>query len=291
MTVPSLLVLFVGGWGSAPKGKQNLFFHKKFSFLDHFISSYPVITLDAPPKGTSLLDIYRTIGAIGGEDTAPLPIILRDHRLRQVVIAGPDRYGLITHTMHNSTSALENETWEYISFPSLPSLIQAPELQMAEQVSKVEELMKFSTNTVIYAPFSSIWTMAKYQKLAPIKDTIKKLNHYLTKLIEKALDNRIRVLVVSDGGLAEEYINLEDSSIDATTKTNPLPCLLIARELEGLKSGEDDNSQSGQILGESAGKLADIAPTILSLMHIPVPAAMDGKILFERCLKELSYAG
>jgi 2,3-bisphosphoglycerate-independent phosphoglycerate mutase len=46
---------------------------------------------------------------------------------------------------------------------------------------------------------------------------------------------------------------------------NPVPCWLVSKELK-------------PVLHE--GKLADVAPTILKMMHVPQPADMSGVSLF-----------
>jgi 2,3-bisphosphoglycerate-independent phosphoglycerate mutase len=46
---------------------------------------------------------------------------------------------------------------------------------------------------------------------------------------------------------------------------NPVPCIIISDKCKQL---------------EQNGKLADIAPSILKLMNIQVPAEMDGNCLF-----------
>ncbi|MDD3920414.1 MAG: 2,3-bisphosphoglycerate-independent phosphoglycerate mutase, partial [Eubacteriales bacterium] len=51
--------------------------------------------------------------------------------------------------------------------------------------------------------------------------------------------------------------------------TNPVPCILVdpARQNAALRSG---------------GRLSDLAPTLLELMGLPVPAEMTGKSLIEQ---------
>jgi 2,3-bisphosphoglycerate-independent phosphoglycerate mutase len=85
------------------------------------------------------------------------------------------------------------------------------------------------------------------------------------QVTQAALQNNYTVLIIADHGNADCMINPDGTPNTAHT-TNPVPCILVDKNLKGkLKNG----------------KLGDIAPTILSLMEIPVPSEMTGKVLFE----------
>lgn len=76
-------------------------------------------------------------------------------------------------------------------------------------------------------------------------------------VITTALKNGYTTLVIADHGNCETMINPDGSPNTAHT-TNPVPLILVDRELKQIKDG---------VLG-------DIAPTILTLMGIPQPKAM-----------------
>ena len=74
------------------------------------------------------------------------------------------------------------------------------------------------------------------------------------------------LVVTADHGNAEEMINRATSSIDTEHNANPVPFIIV---------GESFRTAT-QV---SQGILADVAPTILSLMKIPAPSAMTGRNL------------
>ena len=77
------------------------------------------------------------------------------------------------------------------------------------------------------------------------------------EVIETALENNYTTIVIADHGNCETMINPDGSPNTAHT-TNPVPIILVDKELKHINDG---------VLG-------DIAPTILDLMGIEKPAVM-----------------
>ena len=81
-------------------------------------------------------------------------------------------------------------------------------------------------------------------------------------VIETALENNYTTILIADHGNCETMMNPDGSPHTAHT-TNPVPFILIDKEIKSIKNG---------ILG-------DIAPTILDLMNIEQPKEMTQKTL------------
>ena len=60
-----------------------------------------------------------------------------------------------------------------------------------------------------------------------------------------------------------------DGSPFTAHTTNPVPVVLVSNQYKNVKLRKD-------------GILADLAPTLLDVMEIPVPAEMTGKTLIEK---------
>lgn len=69
-------------------------------------------------------------------------------------------------------------------------------------------------------------------------------------------------IIIADHGNAEFMVN-DDGSVNTAHTTNLVPCILI----------DDDHNSIAD------GKLGDIAPTILSIMGVPIPPEMTGNVL------------
>jgi len=83
------------------------------------------------------------------------------------------------------------------------------------------------------------------------------------KIVETALKNEYAVFLTADHGNADYMIN-EDGSPNTAHTLNEVPLFIL------------DKAWKGKI---RKGKLGDIAPTILSMMGLPVPPEMTGDIL------------
>ena len=77
------------------------------------------------------------------------------------------------------------------------------------------------------------------------------------------------LLITSDHGNAEEMINPHSGEVDTEHSANPVPFIAV------------DKRFLGKPLMLTTGILADVAPTVLALLNIPIPATMTGRNLLE----------
>ncbi|MEQ6122427.1 2,3-bisphosphoglycerate-independent phosphoglycerate mutase [Reichenbachiella sp. MALMAid0571] len=82
-------------------------------------------------------------------------------------------------------------------------------------------------------------------------------------VVDVALENGYSTIIIADHGNSDVMIN-EDGSPNTAHTTNLVPCILVDKEYKGeIKNG----------------KLGDLAPTILTLMGVPIPKEMSGDVL------------
>ncbi len=91
---------------------------------------------------------------------------------------------------------------------------------------------------------------------------VETVDNCLGSVLETLSKFQYSVIIIADHGNADNVENPDGSPNTAHT-TNPVPCILIDNEFKHIRNG----------------KLADIAPTILHLMHLNVPMQMNGDIL------------
>jgi 2,3-bisphosphoglycerate-independent phosphoglycerate mutase len=94
---------------------------------------------------------------------------------------------------------------------------------------------------------------------------VEMVDECVSRIIPPALEKGYAVFLTADHGNADYLVN-EDGTPNTAHTLNPVPLFLISNDFKGSLR---------------PGKLADIAPTILTYMGIPVPQDMTGEILMQ----------
>ena len=89
----------------------------------------------------------------------------------------------------------------------------------------------------------------------------------MKKVTDKILAMGGATLLTADHGNADKLLSEDGSPFTAHT-TNPVPVVLVSDKLKDVKLRDD-------------GVLADLAPTLLTVMGLPVPEEMTGKSLIK----------
>jgi 2,3-bisphosphoglycerate-independent phosphoglycerate mutase len=85
-------------------------------------------------------------------------------------------------------------------------------------------------------------------------------------VVEAAQKGGYDVIIIADHGNADNAVN-PDGSANTAHSLNPVPCIYVS---------ENKNVKLKN------GILADVAPTLLSIMGLEIPAEMTGKVLIEK---------
>lgn len=93
------------------------------------------------------------------------------------------------------------------------------------------------------------------------------VDNCLSRLVPVALAHDYDLIIIADHGNSDYMINDDGTPNTAHTK-NPVPIIYVSKNAAGAHVQN--------------GKLADIAPTILHLLGMALPAEMDGNILITR---------
>ncbi|MFZ5640715.1 MAG: alkaline phosphatase family protein, partial [Bacillota bacterium] len=91
------------------------------------------------------------------------------------------------------------------------------------------------------------------------------IDECLGRVVDAVLAKGGRVLVTADHGNAEQMVDPDDGQPYTAHTTNPVPFMYI--------------DKANQTASMEAGRLEDIAPTMLSLLGIDQPAEMTGRNL------------
>ena len=96
------------------------------------------------------------------------------------------------------------------------------------------------------------------------------------KVVTTGLENGYTSFVTADHGNSDYMIN-EDGTPNTAHTLNPVPFFIVDKDPMVI-------GWRGKI---KPGKLADIAPTILTVMNIPIPKEMTGEILIDKQIQHV----
>jgi 2,3-bisphosphoglycerate-independent phosphoglycerate mutase len=99
-----------------------------------------------------------------------------------------------------------------------------------------------------------------------IQTAVKAIDQCVNEVVTAARSNNYDVVIIADHGNADNALN-EDGSENTAHSLNPVPCIWVT-------------DQTGARLRN--GILADVAPTLLTIMGLEVPSDMSGNILIEK---------
>ena len=185
--------------------------------------------------------------------------------MHQLRIAETEKYAHVTFFFNGGVEEPnKNEERILIPSPKVATYDLQPEMS-AEEVTQalLAELDKDKFDVVILN-FANPDMVGHTGVLAAAIKAMEKVDNCVGRIVEKVLSLDGSVCICADHGNLEKMAEADGKPNTAHT-TNPVPFLLVSKEKHQLQQGI----------------LADIAPTMLELLHIPQPKAMTGKSLIK----------
>lgn len=190
--------------------------------------------------------------------------------LTQAHIAETEKYAHATYFL-NGGRELPHEGEEHVLVESRKDILthdQAPEMRAREIADKAIEYIGKGTD-FLFINFANADMVGHTGNVSAIITAIETLDRELRRVVEAALAAGGAVFVTSDHGNAETNIDTKTGEAHTAHTLNLVPGILAC-----------DTLPEGSTL-RGGGTLADIAPTILTLMQLPIPESMTGKTLLK----------
>jgi 2,3-bisphosphoglycerate-independent phosphoglycerate mutase len=186
--------------------------------------------------------------------------------MSQLRIAETEKYVHVTHFFDGDKDIeLKNEKKILIPSPKVATYDLKPEMS-AEEItdSLLAELEKDYLDLVIlnFANGDMVGHTGVYEAAVTAVEFMDKC---IKRIYDKIEEIGGTMIITSDHGNCDVMVN-EDGTVCTTHTTNPVP-FHITKENVKLKPH---------------GKLADIAPTILDVMGLPIPVEISGDSLIEK---------
>jgi 2,3-bisphosphoglycerate-independent phosphoglycerate mutase len=193
--------------------------------------------------------------------------VLANAGLRQLRLAETEKYAHVTYFFNGGREdRLAGEDRVLIpSDRSVPTYDLAPAMRAQAITDAAVDAIAAGTYDAIVMNYANADMVGHTGKWAPTVRAVEVLDACLERLARATLDAGGLLAITADHGNAEEKLDEQGNPLTAHT-TNPVPFLLIAGGLHGTLA--------------RGGKLGDVAPTLLTLMDLPVPQRMTGTNLF-----------
>lgn len=148
--------------------------------------------------------------------------------------------------------------------PKVPTYDLQPEMSALPLTEKIIDAVKSEKYDFICLNFANTDMVGHTGVWEAILKAAETVDACLEKIVKTGLNHGYQFVIIADHGNSDEARN-PDGSPNTAHSMNPVPCIVISDKCKQL---------------EANGKLADIAPSILKLMNLQVPAEMDGNCLF-----------
>jgi 2,3-bisphosphoglycerate-independent phosphoglycerate mutase len=181
----------------------------------------------------------------------------------QLRIAETEKYAHVTFFFSGGREEVfKNEDRILIASPKVPTYDLQPEMsayEVKDAVVKAIDTGKYDFICLNFANGDMVGHTGVYDA---IRKAIQVVDECAGAVANAAKAMGYDVMIIADHGNADKALN-EDGTPNTAHSLNPVPCILITDDYTGIRDGI----------------LADVAPTLLTIMGIPIPKEMTGKVL------------
>ncbi|MFC1710041.1 2,3-bisphosphoglycerate-independent phosphoglycerate mutase [Patescibacteria group bacterium] len=201
----------------------------------------------------------------------PLGRVISSHGLRQLRVSESEKERFVTFYFNGQMdSKFSGEDRMIIPSPNVSVYDLKPEMSAREVVEKVLARLKNGFNySFVLINFANPDMVGHTGNIGPTVKACEVVDECIGKLTNFVLAFGGTLLVTADHGNCEEMINLHTGQVDTEHSNNPVPFIAVSKELLGKPQKLP------------TGILADIAPTILSLLRLEIPGTMTGRNLLD----------
>lgn len=181
----------------------------------------------------------------------------------QLRIAETEKYAHVTFFFSGGREEIfKNEDRILVPSPKVATYDLQPEMSaygVKDAVIKAINTEKYDFICLNFANGDMVGHTGVYEA---IKKAVVTVDECAGAVVDAAKAKGYDILIIADHGNADKALN-EDGSPNTAHSLNPVPCILVSEDFKSVKEGI----------------LADVAPTLLTIMGIPIPGEMTGKVL------------
>jgi 2,3-bisphosphoglycerate-independent phosphoglycerate mutase len=184
--------------------------------------------------------------------------------LRQLRIAETEKYAHVTFFFNGGRDKpFEGEDRILVPSPNVDTYDQQPEMNASGLTDKLVEAIESKQYDVIICNYANADMVGHSGNFNAAVQAIEVLDHSLGRVWSALKKVGGEMLVTADHGNAELMLNEQTGQAHTAHTSNPVPLIFAGRNANCAEHGT----------------LSDIAPTMLSLMDLPIPAEMSQHLL------------
>jgi 2,3-bisphosphoglycerate-independent phosphoglycerate mutase len=192
---------------------------------------------------------------------------LSEAGMRFLKIAETEKYPHVTYFFNGGEEiSFEGEERELVASPKVATYDLQPEMSAPEVAAKCADHIRSKRFEVVILNFANPDMVGHTGIIPAAVKAIEAVDAGVGQVLAAVEDVGGSAFVSADHGNAEKMIDPETGKPFTAHTTNPVPLLYF------------DKCRKGKL--RSGGILADVAPTMLELLGLTVPAEMTGKSLF-----------
>ena len=182
----------------------------------------------------------------------------------QLHIAETEKYAHVTFFFNGGREQpFEGEERILVASPKVATYDIKPEMRAYEVKDKLVDAIKSQEYDFIVVNYANGDMVGHTGVYEAIEKAVKAVDACLKDTVEAAKESGYEAIIIADHGNADNAINA-DGTPNTAHSLNPVPCIYVT-----------DNKDAHV----ADGRLADVAPTMLSILGEKQPAEMTGKSL------------
>lgn len=181
----------------------------------------------------------------------------------QIRIAETEKYAHVTFFFSGGREKeFEGEKRILIPSPKVATYDLKPSMSAFEVTHEIVTELNKNQPDLVILNFANSDMVGHTGVYSAIQEAVETVDNCVEKVTETARNLGYSVMITADHGNSDNAVN-PDGSPNTAHSMNPVPVFLLDDQYKSLREG----------------KLADIAPTLLSIMGIEIPEEMTGEIL------------
>lgn len=197
--------------------------------------------------------------------------VIADHGLKQFRTAETEKYAHVTYFFNGGLEApFPGEDRELVPSPMVATYDKDPEMSATQVTNVAIKALNRREYSLIVMNYANPDMVGHTGKMDATVTALEEVDREVGRLLAAVARVGGTALIIADHGNAE-YMHDEQGRPWTAHTTNPVPFILV--EGEGLKIP----GHGGEVSLREGGCLADVAPTILHILQLPIPQEMTGR--------------